>query len=96
MCVCVVLFSLRNLHMTRLMKIESRCTLQICINGIQNHISLKNRITRHYTRHVGGVIRVKRVIMVIIVIRVLRVNYYQSAFNSQKEKLNILAEMLKI
>ena len=25
-----------------------------------------------------------------------RVNYYQSAFNSQKEKLNILAEMLKI
>ena len=25
-----------------------------------------------------------------------RVNFYQSAFNSQKEKLNILAEMLKI
>ena len=25
-----------------------------------------------------------------------RVNYYQSAFNSQKEKLNILAEMLEI
>ena len=25
-----------------------------------------------------------------------RVNCYQSAFNSQKEKLNILAEMLKI
>ena len=25
-----------------------------------------------------------------------RVNYHQSAFNSQKEKLNILAEMLKI
>ena len=25
-----------------------------------------------------------------------RVNYYQSAFNSQKDKLNILAEMLKI
>ena len=25
-----------------------------------------------------------------------RVNYYQSSFNSQKEKLNILAEMLKI
>ena len=25
-----------------------------------------------------------------------RVNYYQSAFNSQKEKLNIWAEMLKI
>ena len=25
-----------------------------------------------------------------------RVNYYQSAFNSQKEKLNIMAEMLKI
>ena len=25
-----------------------------------------------------------------------RVKYYQSAFNSQKEKLNILAEMLKI
>ena len=25
-----------------------------------------------------------------------RVNYYQSAFNSQKEKVNILAEMLKI
>ena len=25
-----------------------------------------------------------------------RVNYYQSAFNSQKQKLNILAEMLKI
>ena len=25
-----------------------------------------------------------------------RVNYYQSAFNSQKEKLNILAEMLKV
>ena len=25
-----------------------------------------------------------------------RVNYYQYAFNSQKEKLNILAEMLKI
>ena len=24
-----------------------------------------------------------------------RVNYYQSAFNSQKEKLNILAEMLR-
>ena len=41
-------------------------------------------------------IRVKRVIMVIIVLRVLRVNYYQSAFNSQKEKLNILAEMLEI
>ena len=28
--------------------------------------------------------------------RMSRVNYYQSAFNSQKEKLNILAEMLKI
>ena len=28
--------------------------------------------------------------------RVSRVNNYQSAFNSQKEKLNILAEMLKI
>ena len=28
--------------------------------------------------------------------KVSRVNYYQSAFNSQKEKLNILAEMLKI
>ena len=25
-----------------------------------------------------------------------RVNYYQSAFNSQKEKLNILAEMFEI
>ena len=25
-----------------------------------------------------------------------RVNYFQSAFNSQKEKLNILAEMLEI
>ena len=25
-----------------------------------------------------------------------RVNYYQFAFNSQKEKLNILAEMLEI
>ena len=25
-----------------------------------------------------------------------RVNYYQSAFNSQKEKLNILAKMLEI
>ena len=25
-----------------------------------------------------------------------RVNYYQSAFNSQREKLNILTEMLKI
>ena len=25
-----------------------------------------------------------------------RVNYYQSVFNSQKEKLNILAEMLEI
>ena len=25
-----------------------------------------------------------------------RVNYYQPAFNSQKEKLNILAEMLEI
>ena len=25
-----------------------------------------------------------------------RVNYYQSAFNSQKEKLNLLAEMLEI
>ena len=25
-----------------------------------------------------------------------RVNYYQSAFNSQKEELNILAEMLEI
>ena len=25
-----------------------------------------------------------------------RVNYYQSAFNSQNEKLNILAEMLEI
>ena len=25
-----------------------------------------------------------------------RVNYHQSAFNSQKEKLNILAEMLEI
>ena len=32
----------------------------------------------------------------IIVIMVLKVNYYQSAFNSQKEKLNILAEMLEI
>ena len=29
-------------------------------------------------------------------IGVLGVNYYQSAFNSQKEKLFILAEMLKI
>ena len=28
--------------------------------------------------------------------KMFRVNYYQSAFNSQKEKLNILAEMLKI
>ena len=28
--------------------------------------------------------------------KISRVNYYQSAFNSQKEKLNILAEMLKI
>ena len=28
--------------------------------------------------------------------RMFRVNYHQSAFNSQKEKLNILAEMLKI
>ena len=25
-----------------------------------------------------------------------KVNYYQSAFNSQKEKLNVLAEMLEI
>ena len=40
------------------------------------------------------VFRVIRVIMLIIVIMVLKVNYYQSAFNSQKEKLNILAEML--
>ena len=31
-------------------------------------------------------IRVIRVIIVIKVIRVLMVNYYQSAFNSQKEK----------
>ena len=28
--------------------------------------------------------------------KMFRVNYYQSAFNSQKEKLNILAEMLEI
>ena len=28
--------------------------------------------------------------------KMFRVNYYQSALNSQKEKLNILAEMLKI
>ena len=28
--------------------------------------------------------------------KMARVNYFQSAFNSQKEKLNILAEMLKI
>ena len=42
------------------------------------------------------VIMVIEVFMVILVIRVLRVNFYQSAFNYQKEKLNILAEMLKI
>ena len=36
------------------------------------------------------------VIMIIWVIRVIMVNHYQYAFNSQKEKLNILAEMLKI
>ena len=40
--------------------------------------------------------KVIRDIMLIIVIMVLKVNYYQSAFNSQKEKLNILAEMLEI
>ena len=28
--------------------------------------------------------------------KVSRVNHYQSAFNSQKEKLNVLAEMLEI
>ena len=42
------------------------------------------------------VIRVIMVIMLILVIMVFKVNYYQSAFNSQKEKLNILAEMLEI
>ena len=42
------------------------------------------------------VIRVIMVIMVIWVIRVIIVNHYQYAFNSQKEKTNILAEMLKI
>ena len=42
------------------------------------------------------VVRVVRVIRIIRVISVLRVNHYQYAFNSQKEKLNILAEMLKI
>ena len=42
------------------------------------------------------VIRVIRVIMLIIAIMVLKDNYYQSPFNSQKEKLNIMAEMLKI
>ena len=42
------------------------------------------------------VFRVIRVIKLIIVIMVLKVNYYQSALNSQKEKLNILAGMLKI
>ena len=46
------------------------------------------------------VIRVIRVIMLILVIMVLKVNYYQSSFNFQKEKLNILpillAEILKI
>ena len=42
------------------------------------------------------VIRAIRVIMVILVIRVLKINYYQSTFNSQKEKLYILSEMIKI
>ena len=45
---------------------------------------------------VNRVIRVIRLIWVIMVIRVLGVNYYQSAFNSQKEKRNIWAEMLEI
>ena len=38
----------------------------------------------------------QRVCLANLCVRVIRVNYYQSAFNSQKEKQNILAEMLKI
>ena len=60
---------------------------------MEHHGTSWNIIEHHGT---SWNIRVTRVIMIIIVIRVLKVNYYQSAFNSQKEKLNILAEMLEI
>ena len=41
-------------------------------------------------------IMLHRLLLGYIFVMVIRVNHYKSAFNSQKEKLNILAEMLKI
>ena len=56
----------------------------------------KTTTTTTTTKMTGETPEVRSDKRVLRVLRVLRVNYYQSAFNSQKEKLNILAEMLEI